>query len=87
MGAVSKIKVKVIQGIIQLEYLINWSINNIMKTGNEMKLVEIYNNKKKRKLENIKLGDYTKYPYYSQYTRDIFIACTITTLLLNDKYK
>ncbi len=45
MGLVSKIKIKVIQGMIQLERPINWSINNINKMAIELKNIEIYNAK------------------------------------------
>ena len=54
MGTLSvgnKIKIKVIQGMIQNERPTNWTISNIMKIANEIKWTEIYNAKKTGKLE------------------------------------
>jgi hypothetical protein len=43
----NKVKVKIIQGIIQIDPPINWTINNINRIANEIKTIETYNEKKK----------------------------------------
>ena len=45
IGNVSKTKLKIIQGMIQLERPSNWSIDNIKKIASEIKNIEIYNTK------------------------------------------
>jgi hypothetical protein len=50
-GAVSKNKIKIIQGIIQVECSINWSIDNKIKIANLIKCLEIYSAKKISKVE------------------------------------
>jgi hypothetical protein len=35
MDAVSKVKIKIIEGMVQVEHPINWSIDNIIETTNE----------------------------------------------------
>jgi hypothetical protein len=39
----SKIKMKVIQGMIQIERPTNWTIENIEKIANDIKNMELYN--------------------------------------------
>ncbi len=46
MGFVNKIKIKVIQGMIQIERPINWSIDNIKTIASEIKNTELYNAQK-----------------------------------------
>jgi hypothetical protein len=50
-GALSKLKIKVIQGMIQVKHPFNCSIENTMKIANENKWIEIYNALKLNKLE------------------------------------
>jgi hypothetical protein len=45
IGMLRKIKIKVLQGMIQIERPVNWSIVNIIKIVNEIKWMEIYNSK------------------------------------------
>jgi hypothetical protein len=42
----NKVKVTVIQGMIQIERPTNWTIENIKKITNDIKRIETYNNKK-----------------------------------------
>ena len=44
---VNKIKIKIIQGMIQMERPKNWTMDNIMNYANEINRIEIYNAKKK----------------------------------------
>ena len=44
----SKVKLTVIQGMIQIERPTNWTIENIIKIVNEIKRIETYNTKKKK---------------------------------------
>ena len=46
MGYESRIKIKIIQGMIQLERPSNWSMENIKKIANEIQNIELYNAKK-----------------------------------------
>jgi hypothetical protein len=39
----NKVKVKVMQGMIQIDRRINWSISNITKIADEIKSIESYN--------------------------------------------
>ena len=48
MGFESKVKMKIIQGMIQLERPRNWSIDNIKKIASEIKNIEVYNGKKEK---------------------------------------
>ena len=43
VGVVSKVKMKVIQEMIQIERPVNWSIENIMKIAKNLKNIELYN--------------------------------------------
>jgi hypothetical protein len=54
-GVLSKIKIRVIQEMIQIERPVNWTIENIQRIANELMCVEIYNAKKINKLEKTKL--------------------------------
>ena len=47
IGMLSKIKMKVIQGMIQIERPTNWTIEHIKKIANEIKNMELYNSKKR----------------------------------------
>ena len=40
---ISKVKVKVIQGIIQIERPVNWSIDNVLTIAKEIEKIEVYN--------------------------------------------
>jgi hypothetical protein len=54
ISALSKIKLKVIQSMIQIDRPANWTKDNILKLANELKWVEIYNAKIVDKLEKTK---------------------------------
>ena len=43
---INKIKIRIIQGMIQIERPKNWTMDNIMKIANEINRIEIYNTKK-----------------------------------------
>ena len=43
---INKTKVKTIQGMIQIERPKSWTLDNIMTINNEIKRIEIYNQKK-----------------------------------------
>ncbi len=45
LDTLTKIKIRVIQAMIQVERPINWSIENVKKIVNELKGIEIYNSK------------------------------------------
>ena len=47
IGMLSKIKMKVIQGMIQIERPTNWTIEHINKLANKIKNMELYNSKKR----------------------------------------
>ena len=51
LGAINKVKMKVIQSMIQVERPTNWNIGNIIKIANEINLTEIYNAKKIGKID------------------------------------
>ena len=51
MGSASKVKIKVIQGMIQVERPRNWSIDNIKKITSEIKNIELYNGKKENSIK------------------------------------
>jgi hypothetical protein len=51
-SAFSKGKLNVIQSTIQVEWPTNWSIENIVKTANKIKWLELYNAKNGGKLED-----------------------------------
>ena len=53
-GVVSKVKMKVIQEMIQVERPVNWSIENVKKIINEIKNIELYNSVIIGKLEEVK---------------------------------
>ena len=42
---INKVKMKIIQGMIQIDRPTNWTIDNIMKIAKEIDRIEIYNNK------------------------------------------
>ena len=42
-GVVSKVKMKVVQEMIQIDRPVNWSIDNIFKIANELENIELYN--------------------------------------------
>jgi hypothetical protein len=42
-GVVSKVKMKVVQEMIQIDRPVNWSIDNIFKMANELENIELYN--------------------------------------------
>ncbi len=44
---INKIKLRIIQGMIQIERPKNWTMDNIMKYANEINRIEIFNTKKK----------------------------------------
>ena len=48
IGNINKIKIKVIQGMIQIERPSNWTMEKITKIENEIKCIEIYNTKGNR---------------------------------------
>ena len=50
VGVLSKVKMKVIQEMIQIERPVNWSMENIERIANELKNVESYNSAKKNKV-------------------------------------
>ena len=54
LGVVSKVKMKVIQEMIQVERPVNWSIENVKKIVNEIKNIELYNAAILGKLEVVK---------------------------------
>ena len=43
IGYISKVKIRVIQGMIQIERPVNWSIDNIKKLAKEIENIESYN--------------------------------------------
>jgi hypothetical protein len=45
----SKIQMKIIQGMIQIERPVNWSIEYIKKIASEIKNMELYNSKQSKK--------------------------------------
>jgi histone deacetylase complex regulatory component SIN3 len=49
LGTLSKIKIKISQGMIQVEQQVNWSFENVSKITNEIKQTELYNAKIKNK--------------------------------------
>ena len=51
LDILTKIKIRVIQAMIQVERPINWSIENVKKIVNELKGIEIYNSKIGKKIE------------------------------------
>jgi hypothetical protein len=53
-GVLSKIKIRVIQEMIQIERPVNWAIERIQKIANELRCMEIYNATKINKLEKAK---------------------------------
>ena len=53
-ATMNKVKIKVVQEIIQIERPSNWTINKIIKIAREMKRIEIYNAGKIDKLDLIK---------------------------------
>ena len=53
---VSKVKMKIIQEMIQVERPVNWSIENVKKIVNEIKNIELYNAAILGKLEVAKGG-------------------------------
>ena len=56
LGVVSKVKMKIIQEMIQVERPVNWSIENVKKIVNEIKNIELYNAAILGKLEVAKGG-------------------------------
>jgi hypothetical protein len=54
MGVLSKIKIRVIQEMIQIERPVNWAREKIQKIANEIKCLELYNATMINKLENTK---------------------------------
>jgi hypothetical protein len=48
IGNINKIKIKVIQGMIQIERPSNWTMEKIIKIENEIKCIESYNTKGNR---------------------------------------
>ncbi len=60
---ISKIKIRLIQEMIQIERPVNWSREKLLKLTNEMKNKEMYNATKINKLEKIKLK-WVKIPIY-----------------------
>jgi hypothetical protein len=54
IGVISKIKIRVIQSMVQIDRPINWTTANILKLTNELKWTELYNAKKVNKLEKTK---------------------------------
>ena len=44
---INKIKIRIIQGMIQMERPKNWTMDNIIKLSNDIYRIEIYNTKKK----------------------------------------
>ena len=54
IGVISKIKVRVIQSMIQIDRPVNWTKDNILKLANELKWIEMYNAKRLNKLEETK---------------------------------
>jgi hypothetical protein len=49
-GVVSKVKMKVIQEMIQIDPPVNWSMDKQMKIANELKNIELYNRNIKHNL-------------------------------------
>jgi hypothetical protein len=49
---INKVKVKIIQGMIQIERPSNWSITNIIKIANEIKSIEIIQRTLKSNYQN-----------------------------------
>ena len=60
---ISKIKIRLIQEMIQIERPVNWSREKLLKLANEIKNKEMYNATKINKLEKIKLK-WVKIPIY-----------------------
>jgi hypothetical protein len=46
-ASLNKIKIRIIQGMIQMERPKNWTMDNIIKLANEINRIEIFNTKKK----------------------------------------
>ena len=55
LGNVSKVKMKIIQEMIQVECPVNWTIENVKKVVNEIKNIELYNAAILGKLEIVKI--------------------------------
>jgi hypothetical protein len=45
IGVLNKIKIRVIQGMIQIDRPVNWSKDSILKLANDIKWIEMYNAK------------------------------------------
>ena len=55
LGNVSKVKMKIIQEMIQVERPVNWTIENVKKVVKEIKNIELYNAAILGKLEIVKI--------------------------------
>ncbi len=47
IGSVSKVKMRIVQGMIQIERPSGWTIERINKIANEIRFIELYNAKLK----------------------------------------
>jgi hypothetical protein len=54
IGAIRKIKIKVIQSMLKIDRPVNWTKDSILKLANELRWVELYNAKMVNKLEETK---------------------------------
>ena len=55
VSVLSKVKIKIIQQMIQIERPTNWTIEEIKKIANEIKGIEMYNARKVSKVDKIKV--------------------------------
>ena len=55
MEALGKVKMKIIQEMIQIERPVEWSIENIKKAAKDLKIVELYNSAITGKLQKTRI--------------------------------